>query len=62
MKKDIKEKRNKYPMTMDILDGLYPKGDKERDKAMVFLAYIEMVLNLPIKNHLKPRQKQNEKI
>jgi hypothetical protein len=38
--------RSKYWLTMvDILDGLYPKGDKGRGKAMVFLAYIEMMLN-----------------
>ena len=38
--------RSKYWDTMTfILDGLYPKGkSKERGKALVFLAYIEMML------------------
>ena len=45
MKKKIKNQRSKFWFTMvDILDGIYPKGDKERGKALVFLAYIEMAL------------------
>lgn len=44
MKKE-KDKRSKWWLTMvDILDGLYPKGDKGRGKAMIFLAYTEMML------------------
>ncbi len=45
---ELKNKTNKskYWLTMvDIFDGLYPKGDKSRGKAMVFLAYIEMMFN-----------------
>lgn len=40
------EKRSKYWHTLcDILDSLYPKGkSKERGKALVMLAFIEMVL------------------
>ena len=47
MKKDtLKNKRSKYWNTMvDILDGIYPKGEcKDRGKALVFLSYIEMML------------------
>jgi len=46
-KKELKDKRNKYWNTMvDILDGQFPKGEcKERGKALVMLAYIEMMLN-----------------
>jgi len=30
---------------VDILDGLYPKGEcNDRGKALVFLSYIEMML------------------
>lgn len=30
---------------VDILDGIYPKGEcKDRGKALVFLSYIEMML------------------
>lgn len=39
-------KRTKHWNTMvDILDGVFPKGEcKERGKALVLLAYIEMML------------------
>ena len=38
-------KRSKYWSTLvDILDELYPKGDKGRSKAIVFLAFAEMML------------------
>ncbi|MFA5395012.1 MAG: hypothetical protein WC346_03235 [Methanogenium sp.] len=40
------EKRSKYWYTMvDILDGQFPKNKcKERGRALVMLAYIEMLL------------------
>jgi len=48
MKNNIKRtKRSKYWKTMvDILDGEFPKGEcKERGRALVMIAYIEMMLN-----------------
>jgi len=40
-----KDKRSKYWLKMiGALDSLYPKGDKERGKALVFLAHIEMII------------------
>jgi hypothetical protein len=41
-----KKQRSKYWDTMvDILDGLYPKGEsRDRGKALVFLSYVEMML------------------
>ncbi len=40
------QKRSKYwNIMVDILDGIYPKGKcKDRGKALVFLSYIEMML------------------
>lgn len=40
-------KRSKYWNTMvDILDGQFPKGEcKERGRALVMLAYIEMMFH-----------------
>lgn len=50
-----KEERSKYYNTMvDILDEQFPKGEcKERGKAIVMLAYIEMMLN---KKESKPKE------
>jgi len=47
MIKTIPEERSKWwPIMVNILDGQFPKGlCKERDKALVMLAYIEMALN-----------------
>jgi len=41
-----KIEKSKYWDTMvNILDGLYPKGEcKDRGKALIFLSYIEMML------------------
>jgi len=46
MTKTKEIKRSKYWNTMvDILEGQFPKGEcKERGKALVLLAYIEMML------------------
>ena len=45
MKKELK--RSKWwPIMVNILDGQFPKGEcKERGRALVMLAYIEMMLN-----------------
>ena len=57
-----KKERSKYWDTMvSILDGLYPKGDKERGRAMVFLAYIEMMLRGVKFEDGEPIIKKNEK-
>ena len=47
MKKEVIKGRSKYWSTMcDILDGCFEKGKcKERGRALVMLAYIEMALN-----------------
>jgi len=44
---EIKVIKSKYWDTMvDILEGQFPKGEcKERGRALVMLAYIEMMLN-----------------
>jgi len=43
---NTKDMRSKYWETMvNILDGQFPKGEcKERGRALVMLAYIEMML------------------
>lgn len=64
--------QSKYWDTLnDILEGLYPKGCKERSKALVFLAYVEMMLlgfkfdedGRPIKekNEIRKNNTQNKK-
>lgn len=57
----MKNKRSKYWNTMvDILDGQFPKGEtKERGKALVMLAYIEMMLH-GIKFNEEGEPKKNE--
>jgi len=44
MNKDINERSKYWDTLVNILEGLYPKGDKERSKALVFIAYVEMML------------------
>jgi len=43
---EVKMKRSKYWLTMvDILDGQFPKGKcKERGRALMLVAFIEMML------------------
>lgn len=43
--KPIKEKTKYWDTMVDILDGQFPKGEcSERGKALVMLAYIELML------------------
>ena len=42
----INVKTKYWPVLVNILDGLYPKGkSKDRGKALIFLAYVEMALS-----------------
>ena len=53
-----KPRSKQWDTMVEILDYLYPKGDSGRGRAMVFLAYTEMLLQGTEFKDGKPIKKQ----